>query len=336
MDGKQRYIFLTLDSKESRFVYGGFDEIDNGRLVLIDRGRLINRLTRKIIRLYTERGYCATIIKQLTQRIVEDQVIARTCDLSDEKLVFVVYARVYETLGRALTDALRKAFPTAKLCVYFADLQKRFTIDLDCYRRDFDCLFSFDKKQAEQFDMEYLLEPFTYKPFKEMDDAPIYDVTFVGRVKNDMRRYNDIMKVYEQCRDAGLKCDFHLVDVPRRLQKYPNEIEYNKFMGFEDIIRHVIQSHSVLEILQTDEYSPTTRYTEACLYGRNLITNCDGIRDGFYKKEDSIFLLDEDMHIDTRWIRDSHPVDFDRYRDLFSIESFVKTIGEAVQRNHRA
>ncbi len=29
-----------------------------------------------------------------------------------------------------------------------------------------------------------------------------------------------------------------------------NEIEYNKFMNFEEIIEHVVQSHTVLEILQ--------------------------------------------------------------------------------------
>ena len=64
------------------------------------------------------------------------------------------------------------------------------------------------------------------------------------------KRYNQIIQVFEKCRKASLKCDFHLVDVPLKLQKYANEIEYNKFMNFEEIIEHVIQSHTVLEILQ--------------------------------------------------------------------------------------
>lgn len=331
MSNHNKYIFLTLESKEAKFVYAGFNHIKNGKMLLIERGNHINRVSRYLIRSYTEKRKYKTIARALTQKIIREQIINKTKKNSINNLVFVIYARVYESFGKVITDELREAFPKAKFCVYFADLQKRFSISLDCYKRDFDYLFTFDKKQSQQYNLHYLLEPFTYKPMQELNTIPIYDVTYVGRIKNDTKRYNEIMQVFEQCRRAGLKCDFHLVDVPLKLQKYATEIKYNKFMSFEEIIEHVVQSHAVLEILQTDEYSPTTRYTEACIYGRNLITNCDGIKDGFYKKDKNIYLLDDTMKIDPSWIRKNHDIDVEQYKKMFSIDTFIKTIEKTIE-----
>ncbi len=331
MDDDKSFYFLTLESKETEFLYSGFKHISNGQMLVINHGKFINRITRHIIRMYAQDEKLGILAKALTKRIVQGQVINKISNVYGKKCIFIVYARVYESLGRTLTDELRKVFPDAVYCVYFADLQRRFSINLESYKRDFDYLFNFDKKQAEQYNLHYLLEPFTYMPMNESKITPIYDVTYVGRVKNDMKRYNEIMRVYKECRAAGLKCDFHIVDAPRKLQQYAGEIEYNKFMRFDEIIEHVILSRAVLEILQTDEYSPTTRYTEACLYGRNLITNCEGIKDKFYKNESNIFVLDESTSINAPWIKETHEVNKGDYITMFSIESFIASIEKVIK-----
>ena len=331
MSSHNKYVFLTLESREAKFVYAGFNHIKNGKMILIKRGNYINRITRHLIHSYTENGKYKVVTRALTQKIIWEQIITEIKRNSINNLVFVIYARVYETFGRVITDELRRVFPKAKFCVYFADLQKRFSISLNCYKRDFDYLFTFDKKQSEQYNIHYLLEPCTYKPMHELNTVPIYDVTYVGRIKNDIKRYNQIIQVFEKCRKASLKCDFHLVDVPLKLQKYANEIEYNKFMNFEEIIEHVVQSHTVLEILQKDEYSPTTRYTEACIYGRNLITNCEGIKDPFYTKDKNINLLEDTKKIDPKSIRQNHAIDIENYKKMFSIDTFIKTIEKVIK-----
>lgn len=326
MCDNKKYIFLTLESKETEFLFSGFDYMTDGQIIAINRGKFNNRITRRIIKKYTQENMLGVLAKALTKRVVQSQIVDKIIDVFDKQCVFIVYARVYESLGRFLVDELKRIFRDAICCVYFADLQKRFAINLESYKRDFDYLFCFDKKQSEQYNLHYLMEPFTYKPLDESKITPIYDITYVGRVKNDMNRFNGIIRTFEECRKVGLSCDFHIVDVPKKLQKYANEIEYNKFMRFEDIVNHVIQSHAVLEILQTDEYSPTTRYTEACLYGRNLITNCEGIKDGFYRSDSNIFVLDESTSIDASWVREKHGVDKDEYIRMFSIKSFVDSI----------
>lgn len=321
-----KYIFLTLKSIETEFLYSDFNKLQNCQLIAINRGNYINRITRKIVKKYTEKGWFGFFVRTLTKRIVCEQVVNRLFYVEQNRYVFIIYARVYESLGKTLVDEIRKKIPNAVLCVYFADLQKNFAINLSAYKRDFDYLFSFDKKQAELYHLNYLLEPFSYKPMHESEIVPIYDITYVGRVKNDMKRHNAVMKVYQQCKEKGLKCDFHIVDVPKQLQLDCEDIEYNQFMSFEDVMKHVIQSHAVLEILQTDEYSPTTRYSEACLYNRNIITNCEGIKDGFYKKDRNIYILDDSFQIDTEWITKNHKIDSDSYKKIFSIEKFIASI----------
>lgn len=335
MNDDKKYFFLTLESKETEFLYSGFDHMRNGQMIVINPGKVINRITRRVIKMYAQDKKIGILAKALTKSIVKNQIINKISNDNGEKCIFIVYARVYESLGRTLIDELRKVFPDAVYCVYFADLQRRFSIHLENYKRDFDYLFSFDKKQAEQYNLHYLLEPFTYRPMNESKISPIYDLTFVGRVKNDMKRYKEILRVFEECREAGLKCDFHIVGAPRKLQQYRGEIEYNKFMGFDKIIEHVISSHAVLEILQTDEYSPTTRYTEACLYGRNLITNCEGIKDKFYKNDSNIFVLEESTSIDISWIKEKHEVKKSDYIEMFSIENFVASIERVINETNK-
>lgn len=326
---ESKYIFLTLKSIETEFLYSGFNDIDNGQLIAIDRGKYINRVTRNAIKKYTQDGTWKILATHLTKRIVDEQIVNRLPEY-DIRYIFIVYARVYESLGRVLTDEIKQKYPHAILCVYFADLQKRFSIDLSSYRRDFDYLFSFDKKQAEEYNLNYLLEPFTYKPMQEDEIKPIYDVAYVGRVKGDMKRHDQVMRVYDQCKKNGLKCDFHIVDVPKELQLDCDDIEYNRFMSFEEIMDRVIKSRTVLEILQTDEYSPTTRYSEACIYNRNIITNCVGVKDGFYKRDKNVFVLNDSSNIDCNWVKEKHEINSDEFIRTFSIESFIGTIEKAI------
>lgn len=320
-----KYIFLTLKSIETEFLYSGFNNIDNGMMISIDCGKCINRITRNIVKNYTQSGAFKPIARLLTKKIVCEQVINRVHD-NDCHLVFIVYARVYESLGRTLVDEIQRKWSDVTICVYFADLQKRFSIDLNSYNRDFDYLFSFDKRQSEEYNLHYLLEPFTYRPMQENEIAPIYDVTYVGRVKKDMKRHNEVMRVYEWCKKNNLKCDFHIVDVPKELQLDCDDIEYNRFMSFEEIMDHVIKSRAVLEVLQAEEYSPTTRYSEACIYNRNIITNCEGVKDGFYIMDKNVFLIEDIAQLDRDWIKRKHEIDTDTFIKLFSIESFIGSI----------
>ena len=330
----KHFVFLTLDSKESRFLYSGFEKIENGQILYMNRGIILNRFTRPIIQRYTNVGRGSVLAKLLTQGAIYRNFRSCEIDSTDKDLVFVLYARVYETFGKCITDALRKRYPNSKVCVYFGDILKWFRISLEQYLRDFDYVFTFDKSESERWGIHFLQEPFSYISLDEDTSSYLYDITYVGDARTS-ERYNAIIKVYEQCKNANLKCDFHITCVEKEKQKYPDEIDYNCFMDFEEIVKHVIESRTVLEIVQNNGFSPTTRYAEACIYGRNLITNCIGIKNGFYEKDNNIFLLNEDLKVDTEWAITPHSVNKEYYKEKFSIEKFVETIGSVIDNDFK-
>ena len=53
MSSHNKYVFLTLESREAKFVYAGFNHIKNGKMILIKRGNYINRITRHLIHSYS-------------------------------------------------------------------------------------------------------------------------------------------------------------------------------------------------------------------------------------------------------------------------------------------
>lgn len=50
---------------------------------------------------------------------------------------------------------------------------------------------------------------------EDNNDIPESDVYFVGKAKD---RLSEIISFFEKCDAAGLKCDFHIVGVPKRIR----------------------------------------------------------------------------------------------------------------------
>lgn len=326
-----KYVLIAEDTVERRYMYGGIDNIDDGCALFLKHNYFINRKTRKFIYGYTINGKYKQISNLLTKRTIRKQIINRLKYIGkNEQIVFILLSRVYETLGEDLISSLKSYFPNSKYCAYFTDLQKNFSVDLEIYRRDFDILFTFDKAEAEQYGMKYALEPFTYHNVENKD--PNYDITFVGSVKKDGDRLEELLDAYEKFKAHGLKCDFRIINVPEEKQRYKGEIVYNQYLQFDELIEHVLNSRCVLEIVQDNGYSPTTRYTEACLFGRNLITNCRSIIDGTYPNDGNIFTIEYLSDINYEWIKEDHPVDTKKFKAMFSMRSFVDTIDQQLNK----
>ena len=66
--------------------------------------------------------------------------------------------------------------------------------------------------------------------------VPSSDVYFLGKAKD---RYDKIIAVYKKCREAGLRCDFHIVGVEPEKQQYKGEIEYNRPMSYYENLHHI-------------------------------------------------------------------------------------------------
>ena len=264
--------------------------------------------------------------REINYRLYFKRLFNKTIDRKlrrgdEDEYVFIVMARVYEKYGQYLLKHLRSLYPSCKLVLYIVDLLCNMSFSLDEVRPQFDVICSFDKGEAENNDMRFLLEPFSTKRLDEIhiSDEPQLDVSFVGASKG---RYDRIMHLFDDLTAKGLKCDFYIAGIDEKDQKSAEGLHYS-WLSFERVLEHAASSRCIVEIMQPGGYSATTRYAEAMLLGKKLITDCPALRHSGQKR---IICLDENVDITPEMIRAKETADIDRYVGELSIETFVNTI----------
>lgn len=248
-----------------------------------------------------------------------------------EKYCFILYSRTYEDFRSTLIRFLRSEYKDCQIVVYYGDLISRHRFAISDAKRDADLVCSFDGDDAVNNSVKWVLEPFSESvvDIRELspDNNPlIWDVTFVGHAKNRLKK---IIEMYELLSSNGLKCDFHITGVEEKDKVYKEEISYEP-LNFRELLRHVVSSRCVLEIMQDNGVSPTTRYTEAMLFSRNLLTNCKAFEQES-KRPPNVFYYSNvgEVQKDTLdMICKMHEYDKTEYIEQFSINRFVETIGE--------
>lgn len=321
-----KYILISSKSKEASIMYRGIDIQDRYSHITLENRKVMDRAAKKYLN--PKRTWKSKIIRWILTdsvfRKIRRDIIIKTGD----NLCIIVMARVYEIYGDALVKFIRDTYPGSKVVCYFLDLVQTFTVDLDDYKNAFDQLYTFDLKQAEKYKMKYCMEPFSF--YKVLKNDKIYDVTFVGKAKG---RLDEIHEIYEALVKRGFICDFHIVGVKKGKQKYKDHITYNKFMDFETILEHVSKSHCVLEVMQDGAYSPTTRYTEAMLYGVNLLSDCKSIGTDRYPADSNVCIFTDINNIDYDFIRRTNVIERNKYIEFFSMEKFLDSIEEGLDDN---
>lgn len=99
-------------------------------------------------------------------------------------------------------------------------------------------------------------------------------------------------------------------------------------MDFMSLLEHVNCSNCIAEILQEGGISPTTRYSEAMLFGKNLLTDCKYFQNKD-NRTDNIFYfgnVSELKNWDLAKLKEKRPVETPYYKKLLSIEEMIKTI----------
>lgn len=248
---------------------------------------------------------------------------------SEDTYCFILYSRTYEDFRSTLVRYLRETYKRCKIVVYYGDITLRHLCHIEDVKKEADLVCSFDSDEAKKWGVEWVLEPFSQSiahmealsPHKN----PIkWDVTFVGQAKD---RFKKIIAIYEKMTAIGLRCDFHITGVAKRDQVYTDKIAYAP-LSFTELLKHVVQSKCILEIMQGNGVSPTTRYTEAMLFERNLLTDCKA----FCEKDrlsPNIIYYEKPADLSAKVLKEAvclRPFDKSKYIELFSIDAFIRTI----------
>ena len=319
-----RYVLIANEAKDTQFLYADFAFEKNMSMCLFD-------YTKKRIGMIKCLDLLNIKKSNLTYRLFFRRIFKKTIDsylmnVEEDEIVFVVLARAYEKYGSHMISHLREHYPSCKIILYLTDLIRNMRFSLDIAKEDFDIVCSLDKKEAKENELYYVLEPFSTR---RLSDIPLpkeskVDVSFVGAAKG---RYGKIMWLYDSLSKKGLKCVFYIVGVEKEKQIKGEGLHYDEFLDFEELLKLVANSKSVIEIMQDGMYSATTRYAEAMLYGKNLITDCPALEN---ENANNIIMFNDETEFDTDKILANNNVDINMYIEKFSIQSFINAINEHI------
>lgn len=192
-------------------------------------------------------------------------------------LCFIFYSsgQNYD-LGRfGYLDYLRKKYPSCKLVLCFMDLvdahySRCHDFSIEYIKKNYDLVLVYNQIDADKYGFVHYTGYLSRLPvFPNMKHFQS-DVVFIGRAKD---RLDLLLDVYRKLTDNGLKCDFHITDVPKEKQEYGKDIVYNEIMPYTEMVQRSVNSRCILEVTQKGVLGFTSRCSEAIMYDKLLLTN---------------------------------------------------------------
>ncbi len=314
----KKYVLLANKQMDIEFQYADFSYESDMEAVYFDYTRKRIGVLKAINMLGLKKSNIIDCLffKNIFKKTIREKLKYN----SDDKYVFIVMARVYEKYGSSLVRFLRDSYPSCELIIFIVDLLHNMGFSLNDAKKDFDIVCSFDEGEAKKHGMAFVLEPFSTRLLDKItvSPEPMYDVSFVGAAKG---RYDKIIELYNNLHSKNLKCDFYIVGVDKK-ERINGEGLHYEWLGFDEVLAHAANSRCIVEIMQSGGYSATTRYAEAMLLNRNLITDCPALSDSDDK---SIFPLDG-LEFSAEELCMTNSTDTDKYIEMFSIRRFINTI----------
>ena len=242
-----------------------------------------------------------------------------------------IFWGLYDFLAEIqLFEYIKAVNPQNKCVLIFGDNEHvKFSglkqITKENYRKFFDLILTYDKYLASE--KNYLWYPTI--TVKERDyireSEPLHDVFFIGKPKD---RFSLIIKTYDVLEKEGIQNCFYLFGVKEKERVQRKGIVYlDKYMPYNQVLYHSINSKCILEITQQNVKGFTPRITEAVLYDKKLLTNNKIVKEIPFYDDKYIQFFEDPKEIDVDFIRNSKIPDF-KYNDEWSPLHFLKILEE--------
>lgn len=195
---------------------------------------------------------------------------------------------------------LKRVYPRAKFAFYYNDIiESCYPEALPKLLQEFDYVLTFDKLEAEKYNMLYYGEVYSINKVPNDMDIASFDVFYVG---SDRGRLDLILKVFDRCLSLGKVCRFYLYDIlpenrnkmsafirsHKGVQIAENGSEFdiqgsylsiNNYCPYPKTLYLIQQCSCLVEIVLPGQNAGSLRVCESVTYRRKLITNCQSVKD---------------------------------------------------------
>lgn len=328
-----KYIIIYSDRHES---YGLFDDLkDNEDVQLVPvKAKKVGKGLKRYIKKVHLSGVIANHIRLPFKSIWYEKPEIRIDDSFSYHLIVV--DMVLSSLSVA---DLKKLFAKHNVKSYLLLINSMKSNTLRQIRHDYnslkwDAILTFDDQDAEKYNFHKV----GYCYYSKQDEkelsqntrAGYSDAYFIGSFKRD--RKDEILSVYERLRELDIKTEFHLMkSVTDKSSELPyrNEIDYfsadRGLIPYSEVLASVLNTNTIIEIVQEGQSGPSLRYYEAVCYNKKLLTNNSFIKDFPFYDERYMKVYDDPKEIDAKWLKDKTAVNYG-YHDEFSPKHLLDRI----------
>lgn len=210
----------------------------------------------------------------------------------------------------------------------FLDVGKRMRPDLHL-NPIFDLEMTYDEMEANKYNIPHFDE-FESAVDIHRDKEFESDVFFAGKAKD---RFPLLLKAYKKFTCAGLNVFFYLTHVPKSEQvELPGIVYSDKVMPYREMLYHSVNTRCMLEITQSNQQGYTSRFLEAVIYGKKLITNSCYITQSKFYDETKMQVVEDMDNINTDFITEgSGFVDYN-YKNEFSPIHMINRVEEELNK----
>lgn len=229
---------------------------------------------------------------------------------------------------------LRKNFPNCKIVKIHRDLVKvahgNPQYSEENMNRVFDLRLTFDKGEARKYNMIHFNE-IESKINVDVDlSYPFADVFFAGKAKD---RLPKLIEAYDLFTSFGLKCDFFITHVKKECQIHRDGIKYSdKFMPYIEMLYRSVNSRFMFDVNQVGAVGYTSRFLEAVMYNKRLITDNKAVKESVYYKTGNILCYDNISDIRREFFNKSE-ADY-KYNGDFSPVHLIEIIENELQKQN--
>lgn len=226
---------------------------------------------------------------------------------------------------------LKKHNPDSRFVLIYRDLRK-ITEILTPEHIDnpiYDLSFTIDKNEANKYGYIHFDEFESKIEIEKSKDYPISDVFFAGKAKD---RLPKLLQIYDTLTDAGLKVSFYITHAPISERVERPGIEYaDKFIPYSEMLYRTVNSKCVLEINQEEAIGYTSRFLEAVMFNKRLVTDNLLIKGTKFYSTGNILCIENPSDISIDFIKDESVVDYN-YQNEFSPINTIKLIDSELRK----
>lgn len=228
---------------------------------------------------------------------------------------------------------LKKKYPEA--------IFVRFTRDLISTQQEFidslkatnviDYWITYDEEEAKKYGMIYYPEIESKIDIQGKPEV-LYDVFFAGRAK---KRLPKIIEIYDKLESAGLNCFFYIMSASKKEIKERKGIVYsNKYLTYKKMLEYSMQSKCLLEVNQEGAIGYTSRFIEAVMYNKLLLTDNNSILNTSFYKDRFMQCFKSSDDIDVDFLKRNIEVDYN-YNNEFSPVNFIGFVENLIQNREK-